>query len=101
VAEDPAPIRLARALALAAGAAAQGAAAEAAAVVIATELGLGAADVVATRAAAWLLGVDPDAVRAVRELADLAPALERWRAGGAGADAPAVARVLARLSAAA
>ena len=50
---------------------------------------------VAARAAAWLVSVDGDAVRAVRELADVAPALERWRRGDPQ-DGP-IERVLARL----
>jgi diguanylate cyclase (GGDEF)-like protein len=98
VAEEPAPIRLARALALAAGAAGEGAGAAEAAAAVAEEEGLGAADALSARAAAWLVGVDPAAARAVRELADLAPALEAWRAGDAGPDAPPVVRVLARVA---
>ena len=91
VAEEPAPLRLARALALAAGVPLeQGAAAASTAADVAEELGLAPGDAVAACAAAWLVSVDGDAVRAVRELADVAPALERWRR--AEGDAPSTAR---------
>ncbi len=96
VAEEPTPLRLARALALAAGVPQeQGAAAASTAADVAEELGLAPGDAVAACAAAWLVSVDGDAVRAVRELADVAPALERWRKGEP--ENGPVERVLARL----
>ena len=96
VAEEPTPLRLARALALAAGVPQeQGAAAASTAADVAEELGLAPGDAVAACAAAWLVSVDGDAVRAVRELADVAPALERWRRGEP--ENGPVERVLARL----
>ena len=95
VAEEPTRCAWRSALALAAGVPWRGAAAASAAADVAEELGLAPADAAAACAAAWLVGVDAAAVRAVRELADVAPALERWR-WGEPEDGP-VERVLARL----
>jgi diguanylate cyclase (GGDEF)-like protein len=97
VAEDPAPVRLARALALAAGCDVACRQRERSAARIAEELGLAPAESIAAQAASWLVGVDPAAVAAVRELAEIGPGIEAWRAGEEGADAPAVARVLGLL----
>ena len=95
VAEEPTPLRLARALALAAGVPWPGRGDGRDRGRRGGGAGPGPADAAAARAAAWLVCVDGDAVRAVRELADVAPALERWRRGEPE-DGP-IERVLARL----